>query len=184
MQEIWKDIKGFEGLYKISSNGEIYSIKRKKKLKPILQKTGYYHVSLCKNRKIYQKRVHRIVAENFISNPLKKPHVNHIDMDKTNNKVNNLEWVTIKENNQKMFKLKPPRTNTKKRKKMQLENIKKAIKKNKKKVGQFKDGKLIRIYSSITSAGKELGVDSSHISSCCKGEKHYKTSHGFEWKYM
>lgn len=180
----WKCIYDFEKLYKINKNGEIYSIKTNKKLKPIKQKNGYYHVSLCKNKKIYQKRLHRLVAEAFIPNPENKPDVNHIDMDKSNNKASNLEWVTKKENNQKMFELNPPRTNTKKRKEMQLKNIKKATEKNKIKVGQFKNGRLIKIYDSITDAGKELGIDSSHISACCKSKPHFKTSHGFEWKYM
>lgn len=184
MKTTWKDIKNFEGLYKINNKGEIYSTKSNKKIKPIKQHTGYYHVSLCKNGKIYQKRVHRLVAQTFIPNFLNKPDVNHIDMNKSNNCVENLEWVTKKENNQKMFKIKPPRTNTEKRKKTQLENIKKATEKNKKKVGQFKNGKLIKIYDSITSVGKELKIDTSHISSCCKGKPNYKTSHGFEWKYM
>lgn len=184
MKELWKDIKGFEKLYKISNFGEVYSLKTNKKLKPILQHTGYYHITLCKNKKTYQKRIHRLVAEHFIPNIYSKPDVNHIDMDKANNCVNNLEWVTKKENNEKMFKIKPPRTNTVKRRKTQLENIKKATESNKKRVGQFKNKKLIKIYNSITEAGRELGIDSSHISQCCKGNKNYKTSHGFEWKYM
>lgn len=67
---------------------------------------------------------------------------------------------------------------------MQMENIKKAQEKTKKRVGQFKNGVLIKIYNSITEAGKELKIDSSHISACCKNKKNYKTSHGYEWKYM
>lgn len=184
MKEEWKDIEGFEGLYKISNMGKVFSYKTSKELKPILQQTGYYHVTLCKNKKTFQRRLHRLVAQNFIPNPNKKPDVNHIDMNKSNNIISNLEWVTHEENNKKMFAIKPPRTNTKKRIKMQMENIKKAQEKTKKRVGQFKNGVLIKIYNSITEAGKELKIDSSHISDCCKNKKNYKTSHGYEWKYM
>ena len=106
MQEIWKDIRGYEGLYQVSNFGNVKSlmfinnivkIKRDK----ILYKStrsGYYTVNLCKNGKRLSKQVHRLVAEAFIPNPNNKKIVNHKDFDRKNNYVDNLEWLTQQEN--------------------------------------------------------------------------------------
>lgn len=96
MREIWKDIKGYEGHYKISNTGKVYSCKSDKILRP--NEDRYYQVQLCKDGKTKAKRIHRLVAETFIPNPENKPQVNHIDHDTHNNNVNNLEWVTKDEN--------------------------------------------------------------------------------------
>lgn len=97
MEEVWKDVSGFEGKYQVSnfgrvknSNGHILSHGRKN--------NGYYHVGLSINGSIKYKLVHRLVAEAFIDNPHNHLCVNHIDGDKTNNNVNNLEWCTCKYN--------------------------------------------------------------------------------------
>lgn len=102
--EIWKDIKGYEGYYQISNLGGIKSFPRNGTistvymLKPTLTKNGYYKVTLSKPNNTTYLLVHRIVAETFIPNPENKPEVNHIDGDKLNNCVDNLEWCTSKEN--------------------------------------------------------------------------------------
>lgn len=109
MQEIWKDIKGFESFYQVSNLGNVKSLDRYilysngtrhfhsgKILTPTLNKYGYYYVHLKKegsNKKIY---VHRLVAQAFIPNKNNKEEVNHIDCNPANNKVDNLEWVTHK----------------------------------------------------------------------------------------
>lgn len=108
--EDWKNIKGYEGFYKVSSMGNIKSLKRKVKhptgytrtvnekvLKPTIV-NGYHHVDLSKYGKRERHLVHRLVASAFIENHNKKPQVNHIDGNKTNNNVNNLEWATASEN--------------------------------------------------------------------------------------
>ena len=95
MNEIWKDIKDYEGIYQVSNLGRV---KTDRILKVGKNKGGYLGVSLSKNSVISPQRVHRLVAEAFILNPENKPQVNHIDEDKTNNKVSNLEWMTAKEN--------------------------------------------------------------------------------------
>ena len=115
MKEIWKDIPGYEGLYQVSDLGRIKrlpklvkneGLRNKSKtfiskeliIKPFNISKGYKGVILTKNGKRTNKKLHRLVAEVFIENPFNKPQVNHIDCDKTNNKVTNLEWVTGSEN--------------------------------------------------------------------------------------
>lgn len=93
--EIWKNIKGFRELYQISNLGRVRRIDNKKILKPLNLSNGYKGVRLYKNKKeATTKKIHRMVAEYFISNPLNLPQVNHIDGNKSNNKVNNLEWCS------------------------------------------------------------------------------------------
>lgn len=111
---IWKDIIGYEGLYQISDKGELRSLDREEVVRrkskeftrlrkgkifnPSEDKDGYIVTSLCKNGKMYNVRLHRLVAESFIPNPMNKLHVNHIDGDKRNNSISNLEWNTPEEN--------------------------------------------------------------------------------------
>lgn len=105
--EVWKDIVGYEGKYQVSNLGYIKSlemwtgdkyIKRDKILRGSLSKNGYLYVSLCKGGKAKKYKVNRLVAQAFIENPYNLPITNHIDGDKTNNCVDNLEWTTQSEN--------------------------------------------------------------------------------------
>ena len=97
MKEEWKDIVGFEGLYKVSTLGRVKSL-RKNKIMNFTTRSGYNVLNLRKEGKRYSKQVHRLVAEAFIENPQNKPIVNHKDTNRKNNNVNNLEWCTQKEN--------------------------------------------------------------------------------------
>ena len=102
MEEIWKDVVGFEG-YKVSNFGNVKG-KYGRILKPAKdKKTGYYLVCLHKDKKPHTKTVHRLVAKAFIENPNEYPQVNHRDCVKTNNHVDNLEWCTREENEQHKY---------------------------------------------------------------------------------
>lgn len=108
---MWKDVKGFEDIYKISDGGEICSKDRKcvdslgrkrfrkgVKINPDIAPNGYYRVTLSNNGKKTQKYLHRLIAEHFIDNPHNLPQVNHIDGNKLNCKIENLEWVSVQDN--------------------------------------------------------------------------------------
>lgn len=101
MKEEWKDVTGHEDIFMISNLGNLYSKRSKRLLKLNYRKDGYVtYATKIGGRKGIAKcfRIHRLVATHFIDNILNKREVNHIDGDKTNNKVSNLEWVTAKEN--------------------------------------------------------------------------------------
>ena len=99
----WKLIEGFDGIYSVSNYGEVRNNKTGRLMKQKKNEKGYLRLGLRKNGKTKCMRVHRLVAQAFIPNPDNKPDVNHIDFDKENNCVNNLEWVTCKENNDYSF---------------------------------------------------------------------------------
>lgn len=98
--EIFKDVVGFEGLYVVSNEGNIFGLKRGKVLKATPNKYGYLQLELNKDNKPHYFKVARLVAIAFIPNPDNKENVNHIDGNKVNNNVKNLEWVTAQENTQ------------------------------------------------------------------------------------
>lgn len=105
-KEIWKPIKGYEGIYEISTLGRVKSLGRRgsgasikdKILRPGRSTSGYLFYNLCKSGKTKIHQAHRLVAIHFISNPKNKKEVNHIDAKKHNNFVDNLEWATPSEN--------------------------------------------------------------------------------------
>ena len=117
MEEIWKDVKGYEGLYQVSNFGRVKrlsyqligrTIGEKKEyirefpervMKATICANGYYRVTLSKDGKLYYKHIHRIVAETFIPNPDSLPCINHKDENRTNNNVDNLEWCSYSYNN-------------------------------------------------------------------------------------
>ena len=107
-KEIWKDVVGYEGLYKVSDKGNIYIVERigsngrkfgGMTIKPRYTRDGYLQVALCKNGEIKNKYTHRLVAEAFIPNPKSFLEINHLDEVKDNNELSNLEWCDSSYNN-------------------------------------------------------------------------------------
>lgn len=102
MEEIWKDIEGFEGLYQVSNLGNVKSLPRNttkgKLLKPAKTRNGYLQVVLSKNGEAKRFYIHRLVAEAFLPNEDELPEVDHINSDKTDNRVANLQWISRVEN--------------------------------------------------------------------------------------
>lgn len=167
MKEIWKDIKGYEGLYQVSNLGKVKSLSDKSNhkediiLKPIIDKYGYYRVHLYKNAKLKTKLIHRLVAETFIDNSKKLPCVNHIDENKLNNRTNNLEWCDNKYNN--LYG-------------KRLNKVSRALGKQ---VLCIETG---QIYYSVMEAYRQTGVDFSSIAKNCKGVR--TIAGGYHWKYI
>ena len=181
MQEIWKDIEGYEGTYQISSLGNIKSLPRKTNnqfykgiyLKQTLYK-GYLKVQLSNHSKSKWFLVHRLVAMAFIPNPQNKPQVNHIDGNKSNNKVSNLEWVTGSENqihSYHVLKTIPS-----------MKNHFGSSHVASKAIYQFsKKKEFIKKWESIIEATNSLNICACNITDCAKGNR--KTAGGFIWKY-
>ena len=188
IQEIWQDIKGYEGLYQISNLGRVKSfrrfnghhyISREKILTP--QKNKYLTVRLADGNKTKQYQVHRLVAETFIPNPFNKVYVNHINGNKKDNMVNNLEWCTPKENTIHAYKNNLIKKTTDKKNKAALNNIKKAWSKTSKKVNQYDlNNNFIKQWESISSIAKINNYRRCSVTNACNNKKIYKN---YIWKY-
>lgn len=169
--EEWRDIKGYEGRYKVSNTGKVLSILTNKELCQSLTGSGYLKVLLSNGKSNVSKSVHRLVAEAFIPNPQKKKTVNHIDCDKTNNNVENLEWNTYSENLCHAYKNGLNYWHEGKG-----NPYKKVCK-----IDQY-SGEILETYDSIADAyrANKLYSDSSIID-VCKGIN--ITSGGYVWRY-
>lgn len=177
--EIWKDVKDYEGLYKVSNLGKVKRLigvqcKKERTLKVIDNGSGYLGVSLCKNSIVTRKYLHRIVADSFLTNDQEKEEVNHIDGIRSNNKLSNLEWVTRSENHKHRYDVLGQRG----------VNYGKTGEKNwrSKKVYKYTlSGDLICHYSAVLEAMRQTGINEASIRGCIYGRQ--KSAGGFKWKY-
>ena len=178
--ERFAPIEGFPD-YQITSHGRVFSLKSGefKELKSRKIRNDYIRVALSKNGEKYYRYVHRLVAQTFIPNPDNKPCINHIDENKTNNHVSNLEWVTAKENmnhgtrNERAGKA-ISKTNSDGRRKGSKHNHARAV------IGFKINGCGIKYYKYMRDCEKD-GFYHSGISRCCKGKS--KSHHGYEWYF-
>lgn len=163
LTEEWRDVLGYEGLYRVSNLGRIISVKRNKLKKPTVSIYGYETVGLYKSGKQKGFFVHRLVAETFIKNPNNYPQINHKDECKTNNSVENLEWCTQKYNNNYGNR-----------------NAKISSSKSSGVIQLDSDGNIIKIWKNIMECSL-AGYDFSNVSKACRGER--GLTYGFNWRY-
>ena len=152
-----KDIKGYEGLYAITEDGKVWSYRSNRFLKTNINRSGYQYVvvSVGGERKTFT--IHKLVAEAFIPNPEGKQQVNHKDEDKTNNKVENLEWMTAIENVN--YGTRTLRTQT-----------------------PVYCVELDRVFDGVREAARELGLHHNNISAVCRGR--LNQTGGYHWQYV
>ena len=173
MNEIWKDISGYAGIYQISSLGRVKSLSRisnnrtlsEKLLTPSLSNSGYACICLSNNKYKKYSFIHRIIAQSFIPNPMGKKQVNHIDGVKANNSIDNLEWATNSENQKHAYK----------------NNLNRISELQKKRTSEAKSSSVIDtesniIYSSIREALKTVSIPYSTLCTMLRGEIENKTS--------
>lgn len=166
--EEWKEVKGYP-TYKVSNEGKVLNVKSNKVLKGTITSYGYVGVSLKNNDGIKNMKVHRLVAAAFLDNWDPSLQVNHKDLNKSNNYIENLEMMTASENNLHAYEL--------------LGNRKSKIKR----IDQFdKDGNYITTFKSIADAARSFPdklfvAAQSNISKCCNGKS--KSSYGYIFTY-
>ena len=177
--EEWRDIPGYECLYKVSNLGRI---KRNGRLKTFrLDRGGYLTVWLCKDSEQKNYKVHRLVAQAFIPNPNNKLTVNHIDGYKQNNAVENLEWATHSENIIHANKT-GLRTVTEAQRRAARETGKKTCELNRRHRPVFcRIDDVCHEFESVREGARFVSGNASAIVRCCKGKA--KTYKGYEWGY-
>lgn len=188
MEEIWKDIEGYENLYQVSNMGNVKSLeryeltngrvkirKRKEKiLKPHPNGEGYPCVVLSKNSNQKTHRVHRLVAQAFIPNIDNKPCVDHINRNKLDNRVENLRWVTNQENMNNPLTL------------LHLKDVNKENNKHRQRmvVQLSKKNDFIKLWESTREASRKTQIDNKSICWVCSNKPKYKTAGGYKWQYV
>ena len=161
----WYPIKGWEGLYEINKNGEVRNAKNKNTIVGDINNCGYYRVSLYNQGQSKKYFRHRLVAEHFLDKPEGKDFVNHIDGDKSNNNLENLEWVSQSENEKHAF-----------------ENGLKQ-KTNKPFIIEFVNGD-IKEYENQYVCAKEIGCSQSSVKNWLNGQRNPKPSYGIKKIYF
>lgn len=173
MNEIWKTIEDYPN-YMISNMGNVKAIKwhrgnKEKEIKPYTTYKGYLRLGLCKNGKRKQFQIHRLVAQAFIPNPENKPYIDHINTDRTDNRVENLRWVTNKENCNNPISKKHYSNGNKNKTNIPILQFDKNM-------------NFIKKWKSLADAETSLGIK-NRLSEYCSEKYGRKTAGGFIWRY-
>jgi hypothetical protein len=171
--EVWKDVVGYEGLYRISNQGTVCRLYKNGKVNFMTPRilNGYWRVKLCNGNTQKEYFLHRLIAQAFIPNPENKPEINHINGIKTDNRIENLEWVTRSEN-----AIHATKTGLLKYSEYRYNRARDI---NSKPVMCVETRK---IYVSCTEAGKDIKTDAAHIGECISGKR--STAGGYHWKLV
>ena len=172
--EVWSPVKGYEGLYKVSTMGNAKSLNynktgKEKVMKLTKDPKGYLRLHLSKDGKVKTFQVHRLVAQAFIPNPDNLPCINHKDENPLNNHYSNLEFCSYQYNNTYGRR---------------IERVTKAMTNGKlsKPVCQYSlDGEFIKEWPSLKEVQRQLGFNKGNLSACCRGK--YKQAYGYIWRY-
>ena len=190
--EIWKEIRGYDGLYQISNWGRVKSLERidnnnhpikEKILTPQKNKYGYYKIILSKNGKQKSFQIHRLVYETFVGEIPDGMQCNHINEIKTDNRLENLNLMTSKENSN--WGTRNERIGETKKGMKLSEETKNKMKNhpNKSKIILQIDlnGNIIADFPSLCEVERQFGYERASVSRCCLGKQ--KTSYGYKWQY-
>lgn len=176
--EIWKDCKGYEGLYQVSDLGRIWSVKRQCYLKGSYDKDGYIKLTLiAKNGKIKYERAHRLIALSFIENPNSYTVVNHINGIKDDNRATNLEWTDVKENTKHAYD-----NNLGGMKEIQKMATEAAKLKNTKTYLIYKNGELIAEGYGILNTAEIAGCNEKTVRNCLRENRTTRNGYSFAVK--
>lgn len=184
--EEWRDIRGYEGKYQVSNLGKVKNLKTKNILKGNYTR-GYRYVVLCKNGSQSSPKVHRLVAETFVENPCGFECINHVDGDKANNHIDNLEWCTHSHNTLHSYELGLQEKQFGSKNHMYKKRGKLNAK-SKPVIMKSLEGENLKRFESVELAVswlKQRGhpkARSSSISQCARGIK-YKKAYGYKWEY-
>jgi len=163
-KEHWKPVTGYEDRYLVSDLGNVWSLLLQKPVKPRIDKNGYCRVNLYKDGKHKTIRVHRLVADQFLTAMEGKTEINHINEDKTDNRAENLEYCTRKYN-----------VNYGHRAEKHKQKVSKTV------MQYSMSGKCVNKYSSAVQASLITQIGRSNISGCCRGDR--KTAGGYMWRF-
>ena len=170
--EVWQDIDGYEGLYQVSNLGNVRN-RHGRVLSPSSWK-GYKRVNLCRNGNVSTQPVHRLVLMAFTDRSEWNEEVNHLNYNPSDNRLENLEWLTHTDNIRYSIPNKP---------KTVVRTVFHPTRNYRKVIQLSKDGEILRVWDNLSTIYRETGFEQTPIKCCCENKKHHKSAYGYKWAY-